>query len=134
MNPKHLLYPLALHIRYPNACLAVYAVSNHPRTRALLRADSKERGRHPEAFHLQVQTASREPERAGRFRDVTGGALERALDHLALQLLDGGRESRARLASRFGGRVHAVEGDAEHRREQLRRDQTARLAPWRPPR
>jgi hypothetical protein len=47
---------------------------------------------HAEALHFEVQAAPGQTEQAGRFRDISVGALEGAFDHLALELLDRGRK------------------------------------------
>src|SRR5438034_1185364 len=50
-----------------------------------------------EPAQFEVKTAARQAKRPRRFRNVAAGAVQRRLNHVALDLLDGRREIRGRL-------------------------------------
>src|SRR5579871_4925907 len=53
---------------------------------------------------FEVQAAARQPQDARRFRDVPAAAVQRALNHLPLDLFDGRRQGRRGAASPARGR------------------------------
>src|SRR6478672_1657411 len=79
----------------------------------------------PKPFHLEIQTAARQPQQAGTLGDIARGSFERRLDHLAFDFLDRGSKRRLPVA-RPGCGIDGKPAGAERRRQQLRSNQARR--------